>query len=49
MLQWLKDWLLSPQRLGLVLWHRFCPWPGNFHMVQVRPKNKTNKQKAEVS
>ena len=29
-----KDLMLS------LLWHRFHPWPGNFHMLRVRPKKK---------
>ena len=38
MAQWVKDpepsllWLRPP------LWHRFDPWPGNFHMPWARPK-----------
>ena len=46
--QWVKDLVLSLQRLGLLVWHRFDPWPGNFHMLIAQPKtkqNKTNKQK----
>ena len=27
-----KDPVLSLQQLGLLLWHVFSPWPGNFHM-----------------
>ena len=23
-----------------LLWHRFAPWPKNFHMLQARPKRK---------
>ena len=26
-----KDLVLSLQGLGSLLWHRFDPWPGNFH------------------
>ena len=26
--------------LGSLLWRRFDPWPGNFHMPQVQPKGK---------
>ena len=41
--QWVKDPVL-PQ-----LWHRlqltFDPWPRNFHMLQVQPKNVKNKNK----
>ena len=34
MAQWVKYPVLS------LLWRRFNPWPGNFHMPQVRPKMK---------
>ena len=27
-----KDSVLSLQQLGSLLWNRFIPWPGNFHM-----------------
>ena len=27
---------------SLLLWHRFSPWPGNFHMPQTRPKKREN-------
>ena len=40
-----KDPALSPQQLRLLLWHRFDPWPGNFHMPWVwlkKPKNKAH-------
>ena len=30
--QWVKD-------LASLLWHRFDPRPGNFHMLKVWPKN----------
>ena len=38
---WVKDpvsllWLRS------LLWHRFYPWPGNFHLPQAQPKKKKN-------
>ena len=32
MIQWVKDLALS------LLWHRFDPWPGNFHVPQAEPK-----------
>ena len=34
-----KNLALSLQRLGLLLWHWFHPWPRNFHMLQAWPKN----------
>ena len=34
MAQQVKDVVL------LQLWHRFSPWPGNFHMLQVQTKKK---------
>ena len=34
MAQQVKDTVLS------LLWHKFDPWPGNFCMLRVRPKNK---------
>ena len=30
--------------LGLLLWCRFDPWPGNFHMPLARPKRKKEKK-----
>ena len=36
--QGVKDLALSLQWLGLLLWHRFNPWPQNFHMQWVWPK-----------
>ena len=41
MVQWVMD--LSLQWLGLLLWG-FHPWPGNFQMLQVKPKKKEEKQ-----
>ena len=38
MAQWVKDPVLSRQQLGSLLWHRFIPWSGNFHMSRTRPK-----------
>lgn len=30
---------------SLLLWLRFDPWPGNFHMLQMQPlKKKKNQQ-----
>lgn len=40
-----KDLALSPQQLGSPLWRGFSPWPGNFHKLQVQPKNKTKQKK----
>ena len=37
--QQVKDLALSLKRLGLLLWLRIHPWPGNFHMPQVQKKN----------
>ena len=34
MVQWVKDPVLSPQQLELLLWHVFSPWPRDFYMVQ---------------
>ena len=34
MVQQFKDPTLSLQWLGSPRWHRFDPWPGNFHMPQ---------------
>ena len=34
-----KDSVLS------LLWLRFDPWPGNFHMLKVWPKKKKKKKK----
>ena len=36
--QQVKDLALSVQELGSLLWHRFDPWPRNFHMPWVQPK-----------
>ena len=35
-----KDLALLPQWLGLLLWYRYDPWPGNFHMPWPRPEKK---------
>ena len=40
MAQWVKDPRLSLQHLWLLLWHRFDPWPRNFHMPWSQPKKK---------
>ena len=42
---WVKDLALSLQRqLGFLLWHRFDPWPENFHM-QGRGSSAKKKKK----
>ena len=38
--QWIKDLVLSLLWLRLLLWHRFNPWPRNFHMPWMHPKRK---------
>ena len=45
LVQWVKDLVLSMQQLGLLLWHKFDPWPRNFHMPQVWPKKKKKKER----
>ena len=41
--QWVnKDLVLLLEHFESLLWHRFNPWPGNFHVPQVWPKNKKN-------
>ena len=37
---WVKYPLLSLQQPRLLLWCMFSPWPGNFHMLQARPKKR---------
>ena len=37
MSQWVEDLVLS------LLWLRFDPWPGNFHMLRARSKKKKKK------
>ena len=43
MVQWVKDLALLHLWCRVQLWLRFDPWPGNFHMLQVRPKKKKKK------
>jgi len=43
--QQVKDLALSLQRLRLLLWHRFDPWLGNFHMPWAQAKKKEEKRK----
>ena len=40
MAQRVKDLALSLQQLGPLLWHGFDYWPGNFHTLQGRAKQK---------
>ena len=52
MAQWVKDPVLSRPQLRSLLWHRFDPWPGNFHMPQAQPKRKKQnktKQKNKIT
>ena len=44
MVQWVKDSVLSLQWLGLLLWHRFDLWLGNFHTPWVWSKKKKKRQ-----
>ena len=43
--KWVKELALSLLGFRSLLWHRFNPWPRNFHMPQVQPKNKKLKRK----
>lgn len=38
--QWVKDLASSLQQFWLLLWHRFDPWLGSIHMLQVQEKKK---------
>ena len=40
MAQQLRYPALALQQLGLLLRHGFDPWPANFHIPRVRPKEK---------
>ena len=35
--QWVRDPALVPIWLRSLLWCRFDPWPGNFHVQRARP------------
>lgn len=37
---WWLEWLL---------WHRFGPWPRNFHMPSAQPKEKKNTKKSQLA
>ena len=41
--EWVKDLVVLLQ-----LWLRFDPWPGNFHMLQVRLREKQTKKPKPV-
>ena len=40
LVQQVKDLALSLQWFGSLLWHRFNPWPQNFHKLHMWPKKK---------
>ena len=44
--QWVKDPALLQLWHRLQMWLGFCPWPRNFHLPWVQPKNvkQTNKR-----
>ena len=42
MAQQVQDLSLSLQRLGLLLYHRFDPWLGNFPMLWIPPPKGQN-------
>jgi len=44
--QWVKNPMLSLLWLWLLLWSKFHPWPGYFHMPWERPKKKKKKKKS---
>ena len=48
MAQQLKDPALSLQQLGSLLYLRFYPRPGNFHVLQVRPKKKKKSKNKKI-
>ena len=43
--QQVKDLALSLQQLGLLLWHGFDPWLGNFQTYWAQTKKKKRKRK----
>ena len=48
MAEQVKDLGLSVLWLWLLLWHRFDPWPGNFCMPQVQPKEGVTAKKTKM-
>ena len=38
--QWIKDPMLSLERLESLRWRRFDPWPRSFHVSWVWPKKR---------
>ena len=48
-MQHVKDLVLSLQWLWSLLWHRFDPWPRNFHMPGVRTKKKKKERKKTLA
>ena len=48
MTQWIKDWGLSLQWLGLLLWCGFDPWPGNFHRPWAWQKKKKKRKEKKI-
>ena len=43
----IKNLALSQQWLGLLLWRRFNPWPGNLKGHVTKKKKKTQKNKED--
>ena len=43
--QWVRDLALSPQRLKLLLWPGFDPWPGSCRKLQASEAKKKEKRK----
>ena len=42
--QWVKDTASLPWWLRSLLWYRFDPWPGNFHIPWVQPKQRERRE-----
>ena len=40
MVQWVNDPALPRFWLKPQMWLKFDPWPGNFHMPPIQPKNE---------